>query len=51
MDNGDILVSEISGAWVSRITRAGQVLWSKRAPDIRYPSDAFPTVDGKPIVP
>ncbi len=50
MDNGDILVSEITGAWISRITRQGQLLWSVRAPHVRYPSDAFPTVDGKQVI-
>ena len=50
MDNGDILVSEISGSRISRITRAGQVLWTRVAPDVRYPSDAFPTVDGKQVI-
>jgi hypothetical protein len=50
MDNGDILVSEISGAFISRITREGKVLWSRQAPHIRYPSDAFPTVDGKQVI-
>lgn len=50
IDNGDILVSEITAAWVSRITREVKVLWSKRAPDVRYPSDAFPTVDGKQVI-
>ena len=50
MDNGDILVSEITDAWISRITREGKVLWSVRAPNIRYPSDAFPTVDGKQVI-
>jgi DNA-binding beta-propeller fold protein YncE len=50
MDNGDILVSEITEAWISRITRAGQVLWSVRAPHVRYPSDAFPTVDGQQVI-
>lgn len=50
MANGDILVSEISGAWISRVTRAGQVIWSVKAPNIRYPSDAFPTVDGKQVI-
>ena len=49
-DNGDILVSEIAGSWITRITRAGEVLWSKRAPGVRYPSDAFPTVDGKQVI-
>lgn len=50
LDNGDILVTEITDAWMSRITRTGQVLWSVRAPHLRYPSDAFPTVDGKQII-
>ena len=50
MANGDILVTEISEAWISRITREGKVLWSVKAPNIRYPSDAFPTVDGKQII-
>lgn len=50
MENGDILVSEITGAWISRITRAGKVLWSATAPKVRYPSDAFPTVDEKQVI-
>ena len=50
MDNGDILVSEISGSWISRITREGKVLWSRPAPQVRYPSDAFPTVDGRQVI-
>jgi outer membrane protein assembly factor BamB len=50
MEGGDILVSEITEAWISRITRAGQVLWSVRAPHVRYPSDAFPTLDGKQVI-
>ena len=50
MANGDILVSEITDAWISRITREGKVLWSVRAPHIRYPSDAFPTEDGKQVI-
>ena len=50
MENGDILVTEITDSWVSRITREGKVLWSVKAPNVRYPSDAFPTVDGKQII-
>jgi DNA-binding beta-propeller fold protein YncE len=50
MENGDILVGEISGSWISRITRAGKVLWSVPAPHVRYPSDAFPTDDGKQVI-
>jgi len=48
--NGDILVTEITDAWITRITRDGKVVWSVRAPGIRYPSDAFPTRDGQIIV-
>ena len=50
MENGDILVTEITDAWISRITREGKVVWSVKAPNIRYPSDAFPTVDGKHVI-
>jgi len=48
--NGDILVTEITDAWITRLTRDGKVVWSARAPRIRYPSDAFPTRDGQIIV-
>jgi DNA-binding beta-propeller fold protein YncE len=50
MENGDILVTEIADAWISRITRDSKVIWSVKAPNIRYPSDAFPTVDGKQVI-
>jgi outer membrane protein assembly factor BamB len=50
LDNGDILVTEISGARITRITREGRVVWRARAPRVRYPSDAFPTRDGQIIV-
>ena len=48
--NGDILVTEITDAWITRLTREGKVVWSVRAPRVRYPSDAFPTRDGQVIV-
>ena len=50
MDNGDILVTEIPGSWISRITRDGKLVWSVQAPHVRYPSDAYPTLDGQVIV-
>jgi DNA-binding beta-propeller fold protein YncE len=50
LDNGDLLISEIIDQWITRITRAGEVVWSLRAPHVRYPSDAFPTVDGKQVI-
>ncbi len=43
-------MTEITGAWISRITREGKVLWSVKAPNIRYPSDAFMTEDGKQVI-
>lgn len=49
-EDGDIIVTEISGSWVSRITREGKLKWSVRAPKIRYPSDTFPTVDGRQMI-
>ena len=48
--NGDILVSEIRGSWISRITRGGELVWTVKAPRVRYPSDAFPAADGQVIV-
>lgn len=48
--NGDILVTEIRDAWITRIKRDGTVVWSVRAPNIRYPSDAFPTVDERHVI-
>jgi len=50
MDNGDILVTEITGSQLTRMTREGKVVWSAQVPGIHYPSDAFPTVDGKQII-
>ncbi len=50
LDNGDILISEIRGSWISRISRSGTVVWSVQAPRMRYPADAFPTRDGQVIV-
>ena len=50
MDNGDILVTEITDAMVTRMTREGKVAWSVRAPGVRYPSDAFPAMGGQVIV-
>jgi len=48
--NGDVLISEIGGSWITRITRDSKVLWSVQAPRVNYPSDAFPTVDGKHVI-
>jgi hypothetical protein len=50
LEGGDILVTEITGAWVSRLTRAGTLVWAMPAFGEHYPSDAMPTHDGQVIV-
>jgi hypothetical protein len=50
LDNGDVLITEIRGSWITRITREGKVVWSVQAPHVSYPSDAYPTKDGQIIV-
>ena len=54
LEGGDILISEIMGGWITRITREGKVVWSMPAPlpapGLKYPSDAMPTHDGQVIV-
>lgn len=54
LPGGDFLVTEINGHWLSRVTRAGKVLWSVRVPGLprgrEYPSDAYPTADGQVVV-
>jgi DNA-binding beta-propeller fold protein YncE len=48
--NGDILVTEIRGSWITRLTRGSDMVWTVQAPRVSYPSDAFPTADGQVIV-
>ncbi len=50
LEGGDILVTEILGAWISRITREGSLVWAMPAFGLKYPSDAMPTHDGQVIV-
>lgn len=50
LPGGDFLITEIPDSQITRITRAGKVVWSMRAPHVRYPSDAYPTHDGQVIV-
>jgi outer membrane protein assembly factor BamB len=45
LPNGDTLVSEIAGAWIDDVTRAGLVRWSFQAP-VSYPSDPQPLPGG-----
>lgn len=37
--NGDVLVSEINGSWVTEYTQAGQLVWTVHIPSVNYPSD------------
>ncbi|HMD46843.1 MAG TPA: PQQ-binding-like beta-propeller repeat protein [Acidimicrobiales bacterium] len=41
LPNGDILVSEVTGSWITEYTQTGQVVWSVHVP-IAYPSDPQP---------
>lgn len=50
LENGDILLTEITGTWISRLTREGKIVWSTKAFGLHYPSDAMPTHDGQVIV-
>jgi len=50
LDGGDMLMTEIPGSIITRMTRAGAVVWSMKAPHVSYPSDAYPTKDGQVIV-
>jgi hypothetical protein len=50
MENGDILLTEITDSQLTRITREGRVIWSMKVPAVHYPSDAFPTVDGRQVI-
>jgi hypothetical protein len=37
--NGDVLVSEINGRYITEYTRSGQLVWTRHLPEISYPSD------------
>ncbi|HEY1989495.1 MAG TPA: hypothetical protein VGG43_08530 [Acidimicrobiales bacterium] len=37
--NGNVLVSEITGSWVTEYTQAGQLVWTTHYPSVNYPSD------------
>ncbi len=47
--NGNILVSEINGAWIDEYTPQGKMLWSVHLP-INYPSDPQPLGHGEYMV-
>ena len=37
--NGDVLVSEINGSWITEYTPAGALVWTTHLPTVNYPSD------------
>ena len=37
--NGDVLVSEINGSWITEYTPSGQLVWTVHMPTVNYPSD------------
>ncbi len=37
--NGDVLVSEINGSWISEYTPAGKLVWTLHLATVNYPSD------------
>ena len=37
--NGDVLVSEINGSWITEYTPAGALVWTVHLPTVNYPSD------------
>ena len=44
--DGNVLVTEIAGSWVSELSWDGRLIWSAHAPGVRYPSDAQMLPDG-----
>ena len=37
--NGDVLVSEINGSWITEYTPSGRLVWTVHLPTVNYPSD------------
>ena len=50
LPNGDLLISEINGAHVSRLSKGRKVLWSTGVPGLHTPSDPQPMTDGSTLV-
>ncbi|HZP96042.1 MAG TPA: hypothetical protein VFC31_06880 [Candidatus Limnocylindria bacterium] len=47
--DGDLVVTEITGSWISRIGPGGTVRWTVKSP-LTYPSDAMAYPDGSVLV-
>jgi hypothetical protein len=39
LPNGNVLVSEINGSWVTEYTPSGKLVWTLHLPSVNYPSD------------
>ncbi|HWD52638.1 MAG TPA: hypothetical protein VG412_09570 [Acidimicrobiales bacterium] len=39
LTDGNVLVSEINGSWVTEYTPSGQLVWTLHLPSVNYPSD------------
>ncbi len=37
--DGNILISEVNGSWISEYTLTGRLVWTVQLPSVRYPSD------------
>lgn len=49
LTNGDLLISEINGSWVSEYTMTGKLVWAAQLP-ISYPSDPQQAGPGRYLV-
>ena len=50
MTDGNFLVTEINGDWVSEMSLQGRVVWSTHPPGVAYPSDTNEVSPGRYIV-
>jgi hypothetical protein len=50
LPNGDLLISELNGSWVSRITPQGVPIWQHHLPGLVEPSDPQRLADGTYLV-
>ena len=46
LPNGDLLISELNGHWVDKVTPGGRVLWAYQIPGVVEPSDPQRLADG-----
>jgi hypothetical protein len=39
LPNGNLLISEVHGSWISEYAMTGRLLWTQQLPQVTYPSD------------